>query len=167
MSQQRFPMTPAGKDRLARELDRLRRERPVISAQIEEARAHGDLRENAEYHAAKEKQGITEARIREYEAKLAMAQVIDPTKLSGAKIRFGATVTLLETATEKQLKYSIVGEDEADFKVGLLNYQSPIARGLLGKDEGDDVEINTGAGNRSFEILKVEYVEILLPSKDG
>ncbi len=161
---QKYPMTPAGRDRMKRTLDHLKRvERPAISAAIEEARAHGDLKENAEYHAAKEKQGLTEARIREYEAKLAMAQVIDPERLSGARVSFGATVTLLDLDTDEELTYSIVGDDEADFRHGLLNYKSPIARGVLGKEEGDEVEIDTGSATRSFEILAVEFKPIVLP----
>lgn len=158
----RFPMTPAGRDRMRHELDRLRKERPLISAAIEEARAHGDLRENAEYHAAKEKQGLVEARIREFEAKLAMAQVIDPAKLSGNRVSFGATVDVVDEDTGDAYTYSIVGEDEANTKLGLISYKSPIARGLLGREEGDECLIDTGAAQRTLSISEVRFNEIVL-----
>ena len=158
---ERHPMTPASYRKLAAELDRLKTvERPAISAAIEEARAHGDLRENAEYHAAKDKQGHIEARIRVLETKIALSQVIDPASLSGAVVRFGATVTLLDLDNDEEMTLSIVGEDEADFKKGLLNYASPIARGLFGKEEGEEVSIEAPAGTRNFEILKVVYKAI-------
>lgn len=161
---QRFPMTPAGYARMKKQLDQLKRvERPGISAAIEEARAHGDLKENAEYHAAKEKQGLIEARIREYEAKVSLAQVIDPTTLSGSRVTFGATVRLMDNDTDEEVTYSIVGADEADVKSRLLNYLSPIAAGLMGKEVDDDVEIRTDGGKRSFTILAIEYREIILP----
>lgn len=160
---QRVPMTPAGKARMTNELDRLKRvERPAIVDAIEEARAHGDLKENAEYHAAKEKQGLIEARIREYESKLSLAEVIDPEKMSGDKVRFGATVTVLDLDTDQESTYAIVGEDEADFPRGFLNYLSPIARGLLGREEGDEVEIPVANGKRRLEILEVEWKPITL-----
>jgi transcription elongation factor GreA len=163
----RFPMTPACLERLEKELQHLKSvERPEIAKAIEEAREHGDLKENAEYHAAKDQQGFVEARIRDLEAKTAMAEVIDPTRFEGPRIRFGATVTLLDLDTDDKVKYSIVGEEEANFKYGLLNYKSPIARGILGKEEGDLIDIETAGGDRSFEILEVEYHEIELPEED-
>ena len=163
---ERFPMTPAGRDRLKEELDYLKRvERPAISAAIEEARAHGDLKENAEYHAAKEKQGLSEARVRLLETKLALAEIVDPLRLGGHRISFGATVSLLDLDTDEEFTYAIVGDEEADFKHGLLNYKSPIARGVLGKEEGDEVSIEVGNGTRNFEILEVEFKEIKLAPK--
>ena len=161
----RFPMTPAGKVRLRKEVDFLKNiERPRISKEIEVAREHGDLKENAEYHAAKDKQGIVEAKLRVMEGMLSAAEVIDPTKMSGNRVVFGATVTLLDVKNDQELIYSIVGEHEADFKKGLLNLKSPIARGVLGKEEGDEVTVKTGAGDRIFEILEVEFREIPLPA---
>lgn len=160
-------MTPAGRDRLKAELEHLKRvERPAISAAIEEARAHGDLKENAEYHAAKEKQGLSEARIRTLETKLALAEIVDPLRLGGGRISFAATVTLLDLDTEEEMVYSIVGDEEADFKHGLLNYKSPIARGILGREEGDEVTIEVGNGTRSFEILEVDFKPIELPPEE-
>jgi transcription elongation factor GreA len=159
-------MTPEGKERLRRELDRLRKERPLISLQIEEARAHGDLRENAEYHAAKEKQGMVEAKMKEIEAKLALAQVIDPARLSGTRVSFGATVVLLDQDTDEEIRYAIVGEDEANFQLGLISLKSPIARGILGREEGDEVKIDTGSVQRSFEIVRVTFEAIDLGPED-
>ena len=163
----KYPMTPAGRRRLSEELEHLRtNERPVISQAIEEARAHGDLKENAEYHAAKDRQGMVEARIRELETKLSLAQVIDPTSVvPSSVVRFGATVTLLDLDTDEEITYAIVGEDEADHKNGLLNFRAPIARNLISKVEGDDVTIPLGERTRNFEILKVEYIEIALSPK--
>lgn len=162
----RFPMTPAGRKRLQEELEHLRTVvRPAISAAIEEARSHGDLKENAEYHSAKDQQGLTEARVRELETKISCAEVIDPTTVRGKVIRFGATVTLLDLDTDEEITYAIVGEDEADHKNGLLNFRAPIARGLLTREEGDDIEIKLEAATRSFEVLKVEYKEIKLSPK--
>jgi transcription elongation factor GreA len=159
-------MLPEGRDRLRAELDHLKKiERPAISAGIEVARAHGDLKENAEYHAAKDKQGMSEARIRLLETKLALAQVVDPEKLGGERVSFGATVTVLDTDSDVETVYGIVGDEEADFKHGLLNYQSPIARGLMGKEEGDDVAIVVGAGTRHFEVIDVDFRRIPLPPK--
>lgn len=162
MSTTRFPMTPAGHARLKRQLERLKAERPHISAAIEEARAHGDLKENAEYHAAKEKQGMVEARIRDIETRVALAQVVDPASLSGARVSFGATVTLIDNDSDEELTWAIVGEDEADYRHGLLNYLSPIARGLMGKEEDDEVKIPVDAGVRSFTVLKVRFQAIEL-----
>lgn len=160
-------MLPLGRERLKTELDHLRGvERPSISQAIEVAREHGDLRENAEYHAAKEKQGFVEARIRDLEAKLALAQVIDPERLSGHRVTFGATVTLLDTATDEELVYSIVGEEEASFKHGLINFKSPIAQGILGREEGEEVKVSTPSGDRTFEILEVEFKRIELAPED-
>jgi len=163
----KYPMTPAGRRRLAEELEHLRTvERPAVSQAIEEARAHGDLKENAEYHSAKDRQGMMEARVRELETKLSLAQIIDPaTVVKSSTVRFGATVTLLDLDTDEEITYAIVGEDEADHKNGLLNFRAPIARSLISKDEGDDVTIDLGERTRNFEILKVEYKEIELSPK--
>jgi len=164
---QRFPMTPAGYARMKNDLEHLKRvERPATSAAIEEARAHGDLKENAEYHAAREKQGMIEAKIRAWETKVSLAEVIDPEKLSGNRITFGATVTLLDLDTEEETTWSIVGEDEADFEHRLLNFKSPIARAILGKEEGDEVEVDTGSATRSLEIMDVVYQKIELTPRD-
>jgi transcription elongation factor GreA len=162
MSNQKFPMTAAGHARLRKMLDQLKAERPQISAAIEEARAHGDLKENAEYHAAKDKQGLVEAKIRELETKIARSQIIDPTSLSGSRVSFGATVTILDNDSDEETTYAIVGEDESDYKNGLLNFMSPIARGLMGKEEDDEVKIHVDNGVRSFTIMKVEFVAIQL-----
>lgn len=160
-------MTPAGRRRLAEELDHLRTvERPAVSQAIEEARAHGDLKENAEYHSAKDRQGMMEARVRELETKLSLAQIIDPaTVVKSSTVRFGATVTLLDLDSNEEITYAIVGEDESDHKNGLLNFRAPIARSLISKDEGDDVTIDLGERTRNFEILNVEYKEIKLSPK--
>ena len=156
-------MTPAGCRRLQEELEHLRaNERPAISAAIEEARSHGDLKENAEYHSAKERQGLVEARVRELETKISLAEIIDPTTIRGKVVRFGATVTLLDLDNDEEITYSIVGEDEADHKKGLLNFRAPVARGIITKEEGDDVVIQLDDRQREFEILKVEYREIPL-----
>jgi transcription elongation factor GreA len=160
---EKFPMTPAGYARLEQQLEQLRRvERPSIVAAIEEARAHGDLKENAEYHAAKEKQGHIEGRIMELQTRIAHAQVVNPASLRGGRISFGATVRLLDLDTDEELTYAIVGESEANFKAGLLNFRSPIAQALLGKEEGDEVKVDTGAQTRSFEILSVAFQPIEL-----
>jgi transcription elongation factor GreA len=145
---------------LREELRRLKNEeRPKVSAAIAAARAHGDLRENAEYHAAKEQQGLMEARIRDIEGKLSNAQVIDVTVLNaGGKVVFGATVHLVAADDGSEARYQIVGEDEADIKVGLLSISSPIARALIGKREGDEVVVVTPSGQRAYEITAVEYV---------
>ena len=156
----KFPMTPRGAQALREELKRLREvERPKNVRDIEEARAHGDLKENAEYHAAKEQQGLMEARIRDIEAKLSNAQIIDVTAVNaGGKVVFGSTVHLVDGADGTQAKYQIVGEDEADIKNGLLSIGSPIARALIGKKEGDEVDVATPSGKRSYEITAVEYI---------
>jgi transcription elongation factor GreA len=134
-------------------------ERPRIVEAIATARAHGDLKENAEYHAAKDQQGMAEARIRDIEAKLSNAQIIDVTRLpASGRVVFGATVQIVEDSEGTEASYRIVGEDEADIKAGLMSITSPIARALIGKEEGDIVEVQTPGGTRSYEILKVEYL---------
>jgi transcription elongation factor GreA len=156
----KVPLTARGAARLKDELRRLKNEeRPRITAAIATARAHGDLRENAEYHAAKEQQGIVEARIRDIEGKLSNAQIIDVKEVNaGGKVVFGATVHLVGTDDGAEARYQIVGEDEADIKEGLLSISSPFARALIGKREGDEVEIVTPSGRRSYEITAVEYL---------
>ena len=155
-----FPMTPRGQQSLKDELRRLKEERPRISKEIEEARGHGDLSENAEYHAAKEKQGHCEARIRELETKLALAQVIDPATLSGTKVVFGATVTLADTDTDEEVVYRIVGEDESDIKQGLISVKAPLARAMIGRELGDAVRLKTVKGTREYEITEVKFEPI-------
>jgi len=156
----KIPMTRSGHRKLIEELKRLKTvERPSIIREIEEARAHGDLSENAEYKFAKEKQGHIEGRIQQVEDWLARAEVIDVSKLSGDKVVFGATVTLLDVDTDKTVKYRIVGELEADLKQGLLSVTSPLARSLIGRREGDEVVVRTPGGERTFEILEIAFVE--------
>ncbi|MGH8528608.1 MAG: transcription elongation factor GreA [Nevskiales bacterium] len=159
MAAVRTPLTARGAEKLRVELDQLRRvARPNVIKAIAEARAHGDLRENAEYHAAREQQSFIEGRIAEIESKLGNAQVIDVTKLPAAdKVIFGATVVVSDTNNGEELTYQIVGEDEADIKAGLISINSPIARALIGKNEGDEVEVNVPSGLRSFEIVSVHY----------
>ncbi|KCZ54729.1 transcription elongation factor GreA [Hyphomonas beringensis] len=155
---ERIPMTAEGHAALQAELKTLKSiERPNIIAAISEARAHGDLSENAEYHAAKEKQSFIEGRIAEIDDKLARAEVIDVSKLTGSKIRFGATVTLIDVDTEDESTYKIVGEDEANVKDGKISITSPIARALIGKEEGDEAEVAAPSGARAYEIAKVGY----------
>ena len=132
-------------------------ERPRIIKAIEEARAHGDLSENAEYHAAKEAQGWNETKVQELEDRLSRAEVIDPTKLSGDTVMFGAKLTLIDADTEAEVKYQIVGDFEADVKKGRISISSPIARALIGKKKGDSIEVNTPGGGKSYEILKVQW----------
>ncbi|GAB6261531.1 transcription elongation factor GreA [Photobacterium sp. R1] len=152
-------MTVRGEQQLRQELDALMKRRPLISEAIAEARELGDLKENAEYHAAREEQGICEAQIRDIEYKLSVAQVIDVTKMTNhGKVIFGATVTLFDVNTDEEVTYCIVGDDEANIKRGLISVNSPIARGLIGKQEGDEVSIVTPGGNKEFEIEKVEYI---------
>ena len=154
---EKVPMTHGGFVKLQEELRwRQQEERPRIIEAIAEARAHGDLSENAEYHAAREKQSFIEGRIKELEGILSLAEVIDPSKLSGA-IKFGATVTVVDEDTEEEKTYTIVGEVEADIERGLLNIRSPLARALIGKDEGDSVEVRTPGGQRSYEVLSIRY----------
>ena len=154
---EKIPMTRSGYNTLDAELRDLKgKERPAIIAAIAEAREHGDLSENAEYHSAREKQSFIEGRITELEAVLSRAEVIDPSKLSGG-IKFGATVVLLDEDTEEEKTYQIVGEHEASLERGLLNIRSPLARALIGKEEGDSVDVQTPGGLRSYEILSVRF----------
>lgn len=154
------PMTIRGAEKLREELDYLRNQlRPRIIEAIAEAREHGDLKENAEYHAAREQQGFCEGRIQDIEAKLSQAQIIDVTKIpNNGRVIFGATVTLLKCDTEEEIAYRIVGDDEADIKEGRISVNSPIARGLIGKEADDVVVIRTPAGEVEYEILEVEYL---------
>jgi transcription elongation factor GreA len=155
----KVPMTGEGYAVLDDELKRLKtQERPSVISQIAEARLHGDLSENAEYHAAKDRQGWIEGRIAEIEDKIARAQVIDVSKLSGSQVKFGATVSVVDEDTEDQARYQIVGEHEADVKSGKVSVSSPIARAMIGKEVGDVVEVNTPGGVKAYEILKVEWV---------
>ena len=155
---EKIPLTRAGFNKIDAELKHLKSvERPAIIQAIAEARALGDLSENAEYHSAKEKQSFIEGRIKELEGVLSLAEVIDPSKLSGT-IKFGATVELVDEDTDEEKKYQIVGEYEADLENGKLNIKSPLARALIGKDEGDSVEVRTPGGDRSYEILSVLFV---------
>ena len=158
MSMERVPMTIEGYRVLEETLLRLKsEERPRIIQAIAEARAHGDLSENAEYHSAKEAQGLNEARVAELEDKLSRAEVIDPTKMSGDTVKFGATVQLVDEDTDEEVKYQIVGEDESSVRDGKISIRSPIARALIGKTVGDSAEVTTPKGSRSYEILKVEW----------
>jgi transcription elongation factor GreA len=155
----RVPMTQKGYQTLTEELKRLKSvERPKVVREIEEARDHGDLSENAEFHAAKERQSLLDVQIREIEDKMARAQVIDVSNLSGEKIVFGATVSLVDENGDKVV-YQIVGDHEAEPKNGKISISSPIARALIGKSEGDEVEVRTPAGARTFEVLSVEFVD--------
>ncbi|WP_133407877.1 transcription elongation factor GreA [Parashewanella tropica] len=156
----KVPMTVVGADQLRKELDHLKFERrPQITEAIAEARELGDLKENAEYHAAREEQGICEARIRDIEGKLSNAQIIDVTKMENTgKIIFGTTVTILNIDTDEEMTYRIVGDDEANIKENLISVNSPIARGLIGKSEGDEVGINTPGGLTDFEVVEVQYI---------
>ena len=155
---EKIPMTVGGHVALEAELKhRTAVERPRIITAISEARAHGDLSENAEYHAAKEQQSHNEGRIAELEDKLSRAEIIDVTKLSGSKVKFGATVTLVDEDTEEEKSYQIVGDLEADVKSGKISISSPIARALIGKEEGDSIEVAAPGGARAYEILTVNY----------
>lgn len=153
------PMTIRGAERLREELNELKSvARPRVIAAIAEARAHGDLKENAEYHAAREQQGFIEGRIQEIEGKLSNAQIIDPATLNaGGKVVFGATVVLVEMDTEDEVTYQIVGEDEADIKQGRISVTSPVARALIGKEEGDIAQVQAPGGLREYEIVEVRY----------
>ena len=153
----KFPLTRAGHAALNDELKTLKSvERPAVIRAIAEAREHGDLSENAEYHAAREKQSFIEGRVKELEAILSRAEVIDTSKLSGS-IKFGATVKLVDEDTDEEKTYQIVGEAEADIERGLLNIKSPLARALIGKDEGDSVEVRTPGGEKAYEVLSILY----------
>ncbi len=151
------PMTPGGAQKLREELVRLKEERPKISRAIGTAREHGDLKENAEYHAAKEQQGLVEARIKDIEDKLSRAEVIDPSKLSGDRVRFGAVVLLTNLDTEEENTYQIVGADEADLKNGTISVSAPLSRALIGKSTGDEVIVNLPGGTRRYEIGSIEF----------
>ena len=154
---EKVPMLAEGYERIAADLKAYRAERPKIVDAIEEARAHGDLSENAEYHAAKERQGQVEAQIADLEDRISRAQIIDPASLSGDRIVFGATVTLKDDA-DKPVKYQIVGQTEADARVGRISYNSPLGRALIGREVGDDVEFSTPSGDRYYEIKKIEFI---------
>ena len=152
-------MTPQGYKILEDELKNLKFvERPSVIAAISEARSHGDLSENAEYHYAKDKQGFIEGRIKELESKLSRADVIDITKLPGSNVKFGATVVIYDTATEEEITYKIVGIDEADVSKGLLSIDSPLAKALIGKDEGDEITLNSPSGKKIYEIVAIKYI---------
>ena len=152
-------MTAEGYHALDEDLKRLKTlERPAVIAAISEARQHGDLSENAEYHAAKERQGWIEGQIADIEDRMARAQVIDVSKLSGSQVKFGATVSVVDEDTEDESRYQIVGEHEADVKQGKISIASPIARAMIGKEMGDVVEVPTPGGTKAYEILKVEWV---------
>ncbi len=156
----RVPLTARGAEKLRDELKRLKSvDRPTVIKAIAEARAHGDLKENAEYHAAKEQQGFIEGRIKEIEAKLSLAEIIDVTRVdAGGRVVFGATVDLLDDNDGSEITYQIVGEDEADIKHGLISIGSPIARALIGKQEDDVVDVQAPGGIRTYEIVKVRYI---------
>lgn len=153
----KMPMLVEGQRMLSEQLVALKAERPEVIDAIEEARAHGDLSENAEYHAAKERQGQIEAMILDIESKLSRATIIDPKELSGDKVVFGATVTLLDDA-DKPVKYQIVGETEADAKIGRISFNSPLGRALIGRKVGEEIEVTVPAGDRWFEVSKIEFV---------
>lgn len=154
---EKYPMLAEGYEKLTTDLKRLRDERPMIVEAIEEARAHGDLSENAEYHAAKERQGQVEASISEIEDKIGRAQIIDPTTLSGDKIVFGATVTLMDE-NDKPVRYQLVGETEADAKAGRISYNSPLGRALIGRVVEDEVELTVPSGDKYYLVSKIEFI---------
>lgn len=161
MADQKFPMTPAGYASMKAHLKRLKDvDRIKNSRAIEIARGHGDLSENADYSAAKEEQGLIEAKIRELEAKTALAEVIDPTKLSGSRVKFGATVTIEDTETGDSQTYTIVGEHEADIKRGRISIGAPLARAMIGKEIGETVNVQTPKGKREVEVTKITWNEI-------
>lgn len=158
MASDKVPMLAEGHRLLTDEVKRLKTvERPAVIDAIEEARAHGDLSENAEYHAAKERQGHIEAAIADIDDRLSRALVIDPTTLSGDKVVFGATVTLVDE-DDKEIRYQLVGQQEADAKVGRISYNSPLGRALIGREVGDEVEVTTPAGDRYYEVAKIEFI---------
>jgi transcription elongation factor GreA len=154
---EKYPMLAEGYEKLTTDLKRLRDERPLIVEAIEEARAHGDLSENAEYHAAKERQGQVEAAISEIEDKIGRAQIIDPSSLSGDKIVFGATVTLMDE-NDKPVRYQLVGETEADAKAGRISYNSPLGRALIGRVVDDEVEVTVPSGDKFYLVSKIEFI---------
>jgi len=154
----RIPMTAEGFTQLEKELKNLKSvERPAVIVQIADAREHGDLKENAEYHAAREKQGFIEGRIKELESVISVAEVIDPKTLSGDVVRFGATVMVVDEDSDEEITYQIVGQHEANLEAGKINIGSPLARGLIGKTLGDSAEVRTPGGKKSYEILEVTY----------
>jgi len=156
---EKVPMTRVGFARLEDELKRLKGvERPAIIKALEEARAHGDLSENAEYHAAKERQAFIESRVAELDSKISRAQIINTSNISGKTVKFGATVIVVDEDDDSELKFQIVGEDEADIKEKRLSVNSPLARALIGKQVGDEVEVATPSGGKFYELLKVQYI---------
>src|SRR5215471_9081811 len=158
---EKYPMTPAGQATMKAQLHKLKNvDRIANSRAIEVARGHGDLSENADYSAAKEEQGLIEAKIRDLEAKLTLAEVIDPTKLSGTRVKFGATVTIEDSETGETQTYTIVGEHEADIKRGRISIGAPLARALIGKDLGDAVIVQSPKGKREYEVVNVEWLEV-------
>lgn len=155
---EKIPMTAPGFNRLQEELKQLKSvERPAVIKAIAEAREHGDLSENAEYHAARERQSFIEGRVSELEDKISRAEVIDPAKLSGNVVKFGATITLADQDTDEETTYQIVGQDESDIRAGRLSIQSPLARALIGKSLGDSVEVSTPGGSKLYEVVKVAF----------
>ena len=154
---ERVPMTPKGAAKVRDELARLKAERPKISRDIGTARDHGDISENAEYHAAKERQGMVEAQIKDLEDKLSRSEVIDPTRLTGTRIRFGATVSLANVETDEKSTYQIVGADEANIDEGTISVSAPLARALIGKEVGDEVTVSLPVGKRTYEVLEVLF----------
>jgi transcription elongation factor GreA len=157
----RFPMTPAGQKKLRDELKRLREvERPKNVLDIETARAHGDIKENAEYSAAKERQAFIEGRMREIEGTIALSEVIDPGKLSGTRVVFGATVRLTDTESGDETVYSIVGDHEGDIKEGRIAISAPLARALIGREQGDTVTLRTGKGSREYQIQEIKFIPV-------
>jgi transcription elongation factor GreA len=157
----RFPMTPAGQKKLRDELKRLREvERPKNVLDIETARAHGDISENAEYSAAKERQAFIEGRMREIEGTIALSEVIDPGKLSGTRVVFGATVRLVDTESGDETVYSIVGDHEGDIKEGRIAISAPLARALIGREQGDTVTLRTGKGSREYQIQEIKFIPV-------
>jgi len=164
----KFPMTPAGNAWMKKQLKKLKEVDRIANARaIEVARGHGDLSENADYSAAKEEQGMIEAKIREYEAKLALSEVIDPAKMSGDKVMFGATVAIEDTESGDVQRYTIVGEHEASIKKGKISIGAPVARALIGKSAGDTVTISTPKGKREVEVVSVEWLEVSGPDDDA
>ncbi|MEY2932661.1 MAG: hypothetical protein RL033_3410 [Pseudomonadota bacterium] len=154
---ERVPMTPRGAAKVKEELARLKAERPKISREIGVARDHGDISENAEYHAAKERQGMVEAQIKDLEDKLSRSEVIDPTRLTGSRVRFGATVSLSNVETNEASTYQIVGADEASIDEGSISVSAPLARALIGKETGDEITVTLPGGRRTYEITDVVF----------
>lgn len=159
MSIERFIVTRNGYERMEARLKRIKEfERPQNVRDIEEARAHGDLSENAEYHAAKEKQGLLDFEKRDLEDKISRSQIVDPATLSGDRVTFGATVTLLNIDTDEEVTYMVVGADEANTKEGTISYQSPLVRAIMGKEEGDEVVFQAPGGARTYEIVEIQFI---------